>query len=1715
MAILSIINFKKIFFCIFLLFCAGKGITQTCNNWLATPSIGSTVSIGDLDIIGNKVTVEALIKRTQPYLPGGGNNSEGDVVTKHNTFTDVNYVLRPNHGYVTTTNGFFATPDVCEIQLNKTYHIAMVYDGSTLKYYRDGFLLSQIAASGNLILNNWKTRFGWYEPQGVTSQFIGYMNEVRIWNVARTQAQIQSFMTSSLPNPTTQIGLQGYYTFDNLLNKQGDATFNGVLGGAAAINQTNTDCGLVRDSCNVPISNDTSVIVNTYTPVIDFDKCANKVVVEDASTFNPGDTVLIIQMKGAVIDSSNTNTFGTVTDYKNAGNYEFNIVKTKAGNTVELKNNFLRQYDVPLGRVQLIRVPYFQNYVVTDTLTCLPWDGRKGGVLVLNVKDTIELEADINTTGKGFLKGTMRNSNLNSYICGITNYYYPDNTKDAAGKGEGITDISTNRNSGKGSAANGGGGGMNTNSGGGGGSNGNIGGRGGYELNICPNYQTSENWGLPGKPLDYNNLINKIFMGGAGGAGHSNNQFYNPAENADFNGGNGGGIIIINSDHIKNNNHKIISKGDSAYELNIPNSFVSHDGMGGGGAGGTILLHNNSFTNPLLIDASGGRGGNMVSMPSGGLIGPGGGGGGGTIWLKQSTLPASLNIINAGGTSGVIIQNSNDPYGATGGLAGINVFSLSIPVTTIPFKPAIDSVRIRAVPVSCNTFNFSGLGFINIGSIQSWQWSFGDNTTSSSQNITHTYSTTGSYTVKLVATDNNGCKDSITANVNTTGTSIDFAYSQNTCSPLSVQFFNLTDPAPLNPQWIFGDGNTNTGSFNPVNVYADTGSYTVKYIAQNGSCIDTVTKVIAVKIFNDNIIETNDTTICFGTTKKLFTKPSLGFCWSPTTNLDDPLSPSPTTNTTTAITYYFTAEIQGANIITNGDFNEGNTGFSSGYQYSPATGVPEGVYNVGANIILWHSGMNPCSDHTTGSGNMLMVNGDTIPDVIVWTQTVSVQLNTNYSFSTWLQHITSVNAAKLQFSINGVHIGNIFQANSTSCIWDRFYTTWNSGNNNTAVISIINKNVLGFGNDFALDDISFSPVTIRRDSVRIAIDTPAVNATNDTLVCERNPVQLIATGAVSYSWLPAAGLSNAAISNPVAVATDTVQYIVRGTSASGCTATDTVNIFTKPSPVITSLPDTGFCRGGSLQLSAAGGNTYSWLPAAGLNNAGISNPVTTSDTTITYIVSGTGNGCTGFDTVKITVSPLPVVKTIADTAICIGNSLPLSATGAASYSWQPAIGLSNANISNPLSTPADTTQYIVTGTTNFGCAAKDTVNVFTRVLPVVTAGNDVITCVSTSVQLSANGANTYTWAPATGLSNAGISNPTASPADTTQYTVRGTDVFGCGNTDSVMVFTRPLPVITLTGDTTVCKNQPLQLSATGGVSYQWLPATGLSNAGIANPVASISSSTVYRVTVTSSNNCTETDSVTLTTNAGPVFTISPNDSSCGDKQVRLNASGGSQYLWAPASLVSDANIANPLAIADATTVYTVIITENTCNISDTLATTIKILALPPVSVSKSNDIDCSTLNAQLTATGADQYTWTPAQSLSSSSSATPIANPAATVLYTVTGTNLSTKCNATDTITVFVNKAISNNLFIPSAFTPNDDELNKCWRPVYTGAYTDYALTIYNRYGEPVFSTDNINTCWDGTYKGKKQDPGNFVYILKIKNLCRGEFKKGNLLLIR
>lgn len=234
-----------VFFVLTLVMCP-KLQAQT---WLHLDNVFEYVEIGDLDIAGDQLTIEAKIYQQQA--------SYGDIVSKHAGCSDQNYLLRPYGGSVSTSNGCFNTPVNCGAfqqfaELNECLHVAMVYDGNLLRHYINGFLNAQIAASGNLLQNNWSTKIGMLgAPLGnfFQEQFYGYIDEVRIWNVARTQSEIRANMLGSLPNPTSQTGLLAYYRFNSLTNLAGNPMYDGTLVGSGTLGAQDTFCTPLGGNC--------------------------------------------------------------------------------------------------------------------------------------------------------------------------------------------------------------------------------------------------------------------------------------------------------------------------------------------------------------------------------------------------------------------------------------------------------------------------------------------------------------------------------------------------------------------------------------------------------------------------------------------------------------------------------------------------------------------------------------------------------------------------------------------------------------------------------------------------------------------------------------------------------------------------------------------------------------------------------------------------------------------------------------------------------------------------------------------------------------------------------------------------------------------------------------------------------------------------------------------------------------------------------------------------------------------------------------------------------------------------------------------------------------------------------------------------------------------------------------------------------------------------
>ncbi len=758
----------------------------------------------------------------------------------------------------------------------------------------------------------------------------------------------------------------------------------------------------------------------------------------------------------------------------------------------------------------------------------------------------------------------------------------------------------------------------------------------------------------------------------------------------------------------------------------------------------------------------------------------------------------------------------------------------------------------------------------------------------------------------------------------------DFSYEQNPCDPLNITFKNET-PGSTAIDWDFGNGANAPGNNSPATQYPSLGNYDVTLTVINSNGInESITKSIAVDVQNDSLITTNDTTICAGSSIQLNAVNALNYCWTPSSTLSATNIANPIATPVATTTYYLNSSVVGNNLIVNGNFSSGNTGFTTGYS-NATINTTEGEYYIGSNPGAWNPNfLSVCLDHS-GTGNMMLVNGNPVPDINIWSQTVTVTPNTNYAFSTWIQSLFKDNPAQLMFSINNTPIGNMITAGLPVCNWSQFYTTWNSGNNTTAVISIINKNTIVWGNDFALDDISFAPVTVKRDSVIITVEEPAIKTVKDTTICEGANVQLDATtGFASYTWSPAAGLSDQKIVNPIATPVVTTNYIVAGKTVNGCDASDTVNIAVKKAPDFITNNDTLICGPGQVNLSAAGDAvSYSWSPGKGLSDSTASNPLTEVLSTTQFVVTGKSvDNCFRSDTVEVVVS-IPVdIQARADTTICEGVELQLYTVGdAATFSWSPSSSLSDPSSESPVAQPLYTTEYVITASNPDGCTDKDTVLVTVKLLPVVSITNDTLVYPKVKVQLNASGGSSYSWGPSATLSDPFIANPIAAPDKKTTYVVGVSDIAtGCTNIDSVVITLRPYPVFSAIADTAVCKGTDILMYADGGDSYQWSPAVSLANPFSAATVAQPLSSTVYSVYMME-NTChfDTTIDVHITVNPVPeVIAQRSNDINCVVTSARLSAVGANSYQWSPAVHLDNAFKSDPVASIDTTTLFKVV-----------------------------------------------------------------------------------------------------------------------------------------------------------------------------------------------
>ena len=435
---------------------------------------------------------------------------------------------------------------------------------------------------------------------------------------------------------------------------------------------------------------------------------------------------------------------------------------------------------------------------------------------------------------------------------------------------------------------------------------------------------------------------------------------------------------------------------------------------------------------------------------------------------------------------------------------------------------------------------------------------------------------------------------------------------------------------------------------------------------------------------------------------------------------------------------------------------------------------------------------------------------------------------------------------------------------------------------------------------------------------------PTITATPNATVCPNSSNSLTAGGAGSYTWSPTVFLTGSQFSSTViSTPTTSTTYTVTGLSGI-CSSTAAVSLVVSNTVVVNATTATPtICPMGSATLTASGATNYTWTPAITLNTANGGTVTATPPVSETYTVIGATGTCTNSAQVVVTVTVNPTLNVPALTPICNGETTPISASGASTYSWLPSTGLSATTGSTVNASPSTTTIYTVTGASALGCQSFTTVTLNVIPIPTISViSGSMSICEGNNINLTASGSATgsYTWtaSPAGSISSATANPVTITPTVTTTYTVIGTNGVlpkVCPSSQQITITVIPRSRAVAPGPVVMCLGAPTTISASGGNTYSWLPPTGLSNPNDSVTVANPPGSTIYTVTVSNNGQCPGTTTLSVIVNPLPYVYAGQDTTVNIDETLTLNGTGNVDVgFLAPSSTPLNCNFCNSVVV---------------------------------------------------------------------------------------------------------------------------------------------------------------------------------------------------------
>ncbi len=490
-------------------------------------------------------------------------------------------------------------------------------------------------------------------------------------------------------------------------------------------------------------------------------------------------------------------------------------------------------------------------------------------------------------------------------------------------------------------------------------------------------------------------------------------------------------------------------------------------------------------------------------------------------------------------------------------------------------------------------------------------------------------------------------------------------------------------------------------------------------------------------------------------------------------------------------------------------------------------------------------------------------------------------------------------------------------------------------------------------------------------------------------------------------------------------------------------------------------------------------------PASGANNFSTSftptHIFTTQGVYVVKAILANSNGC-GNDTITKVVSAGPFKVFLGiDTTICKGDTLELKQTiPGASYLWNN----NSVNSSIKVTTPGKYWVKVFLGE----CSATDTIEVFDRNLPQFTLGKDTSICSNLPLTLLPKPdytSSSYIWSDNT-------NNPTAIANKEADYWLQLTDQYGCKWRDTIAVSFKKLPQFDIGSNTSICEKDTLQLNATvsGSTNYAW-------STGETYPIIKVYNAGIYWCDVTNGG-CIYRDSLTLSVKPLPIVNLGIDTTLCEGQQLVLDAKYlNSTYLWQDGATASKYTVSKE-------GIYTVVLTMNGCVAKDDI--TVSYSLRPRFTLG--NDRFICPGETQILQPAIDPL-WQLIWQDGSSNAIYSVTQPG---LYSLTATN---KCGTTKDELLFT-KGLCK-IYVPNAFTPNNDSKNDQFKILGTEMVTSFHLQVFNRYGQLVFETKDKNRGWDGKRNGQPTESGTFVYLLSYKDVYSDKLQqiKGTFIIIR